>query len=793
MSDDLLDDAPPARLDVPVCRAIAAGPEFRDSEPDDTSPGTLVGEFSVFDEWYEIRSWWEGEFMERIAPGAFKRTINNRSGETPVRVLLEHGYDPTVGDKPLGVPDTLEERDKGPYAETPLFDTSYNRDLAPALRGGAYGQSFRFQVLRDEWVEEPEVSDHNPRGIPERTITEVRLIEFGPTVFPASPATNDTTGLRSTTDSFYERLHRRDASRYDDALQSVRSTRAPEKAKPAKPGEARNTSDTPADPQRGHSEDPAPAKRGDHSTDSPSTHSDDTSTPTPPATSADQHRKSTSMDEDQKMTVEERTARQSEIRARLSELDTEFAGSVMPQEQRSEFDELCEEFDRHDAAIEEQERRRALIAERAGNDGQAEPGSSQRTNPKAPGVSRSGGRSGGSSSRPENIYDLNAVRQQARSMDEMSSLMRDNARRAIEVATFPGAPDPARAAEHVERLLSSVDDDSGTLARRILTTGSPTYERAFGKALRAGGTGALTGEEQRALSLGVDAEGGFAVPFQLDPTVMLTSDGVTDPLREIARVEQIVGKEWQGLSTEGVTASRKAEKAESDDNSPSFDQPTVKVSRVDAFVPFTVELDQDWNGMRGELTTLLADAKQTEEADSFINGDGSGNAAGVEPGGILATLDAGSNVITVAANAFTSDDLYETEEALGPRFRRNARWLADRSFYNAARQLGSDSDGGDLWVRLGQGLPSELIGYPTAENSEMPSFSLADNAKLAIFGDFKRFIIVDRVGMNIELVPHLFGANRRPTGMRGIWAFWRNGSKVLVDNAFRVIVVNPGV
>jgi predicted phage gp36 major capsid-like protein len=36
-------------------------------------------------------------------------------------------------------------------------------------------------------------------------------------------------------------------------------------------------------------------------------------------------------------------------------------------------------------------------------------------------------------------------------------------------------------------------------------------------------------------------------------------------------------------------------------------------------------------------------------------------------------------------------------------------------------------------------------------------------------------------------VPHLFGANRRPTGQRGLYAFWRNNSKVLVDNAFRVL------
>lgn len=56
-----------------------------------------------------------------------------------------------------------------------------------------------------------------------------------------------------------------------------------------------------------------------------------------------------------------------------------------------------------------------------------------------------------------------------------------------------------------------------------------------------------------------------------------------------------------------------------------------------------------------------------------------------------------------------------------------------------------------------------------------------------LFGDFSQFLIVDRVGMSVELVPHLFGSNQRPTGQRGIYAVWRNNSKILTDNAFRVL------
>jgi predicted phage gp36 major capsid-like protein len=42
--------------------------------------------------------------------------------------------------------------------------------------------------------------------------------------------------------------------------------------------------------------------------------------------------------------------------------------------------------------------------------------------------------------------------------------------------------------------------------------------------------------------------------------------------------------------------------------------------------------------------------------------------------------------------------------------------------------------------------------------------------------------------MSVELIPHLFHtSNNRPSGQRGLYAVWRNGSKVLDPNAFRLL------
>jgi hypothetical protein len=117
-------------------------------------------------------------------------------------VLFQHGRDPTVGSKVLGIPTTLREDEQGGYYEVPLLDTAYNHDLIPGLRAGAYGASFRFTVTREHVVQSPGASSYNPTALPERTIQEARVMEFGPVTFPAYQGA--TAGVRSLTDWYLE-------------------------------------------------------------------------------------------------------------------------------------------------------------------------------------------------------------------------------------------------------------------------------------------------------------------------------------------------------------------------------------------------------------------------------------------------------------------------------------------------------------------------------------------------------------------------------------------------------------
>lgn len=471
------------------------------------------------------------------------------------------------------------------------------------------------------------------------------------------------------------------------------------------------------------------------------------------------------------MTRQELEDRQDAIRTRLQEIHNEFRDQRYPDGVRAEWNDLNDELDRNQETIEELRAREDRIARIAADDseGRREQGATFRTP---------------SPNRGADVWDYSHVRG-ATSQDGARQMMRDQALRAVERSRFPHPEaDEAACQATVERLLRS-DDKHSTVAYRILNTGSERYQRAFAKAI----TGApLTDDETRAMGL-TNTAGGYAVPYQIDPTIIATSNGSVNPYRRIARNVQITGTTWQGVTASGVTVTRRAEGDEMADNSPTLAQPNATPQRVDAFIPFSFEVGMDWPGMEGELATLIQDGKDEEEALSFTTGTGIAPAAqGIATGA----------TVTVAAGGVASlgvGDLYKVEEALPPRFRPLAQWVANRAIFNKVRQF--DTQGGaSIWTEsLRDGLAASqtgntgynLIGYPANEASSMPTATTTGTG-VAIFGDFRYFAIVDRIGMDIELVPHLFGANRRPTGQRGLLAFWRNTSVVLLPNAFRKLV-----
>ncbi|MGB7588382.1 MAG: HK97 family phage prohead protease [Solirubrobacterales bacterium] len=174
-------------------RALAAHPAVRAAG--DGGMPTLFGSLVRFNEPTEIDSAWEGHFIEVVAPGAAKKTLKENGKN--IRILFNHGMDPSVGKRALTEPTFTEDDTEVEYSG-PLFDTSYNRDLVPGLEAGQYGSSFRFRSVKETFEEKPGKSSTNPEGLPLRTIEEIEIAEGGPVTFPAYE--NAVAGVRSISD-----------------------------------------------------------------------------------------------------------------------------------------------------------------------------------------------------------------------------------------------------------------------------------------------------------------------------------------------------------------------------------------------------------------------------------------------------------------------------------------------------------------------------------------------------------------------------------------------------------------
>ena len=169
-ADEIQDESP--SVDADELRTLVAPFEFRASEAGDDGL-TLSGYAAVFNSPTRI-SGHEGDFIESIAPGAFKHTIRN---SRPV-MQFDHGQHPFWGSFTIATIRKLREDTHGLYVEARMEPGWFTEPLRWAIREQAIsGMSFRFSVVKDDWTRQGKDRV--------RTLKEVRLYELGPVVNPA--------------------------------------------------------------------------------------------------------------------------------------------------------------------------------------------------------------------------------------------------------------------------------------------------------------------------------------------------------------------------------------------------------------------------------------------------------------------------------------------------------------------------------------------------------------------------------------------------------------------------------
>jgi HK97 family phage major capsid protein len=202
-------------------------------------------------------------------------------------------------------------------------------------------------------------------------------------------------------------------------------------------------------------------------------------------------------------------------------------------------------------------------------------------------------------------------------------------------------------------------------------------------------------------------------------------------------------------------------------------------------IDLTLEYLQDYgsSALLAEVGKLIADSKDTLEADKFITGDGSN-----EPEGIVAAIiaDTSSIVTTTTNDAFLLADIDKLIGQVPPRFRTGSQFVANLAILQKVPEFGTaGQDAGSIYDQMS----SRLRGYPVNESSFMDDVT-TDAKHILLLGNFGvGFVVVDRLGLTTKTGDTL-DSGGRPTGGTTIYAAWRNGTKVLAFNAFRLLEID---
>jgi HK97 family phage major capsid protein len=362
--------------------------------------------------------------------------------------------------------------------------------------------------------------------------------------------------------------------------------------------------------------------------------------------------------------------------------------------------------------------------------------------------------------------------------------------------------DEARTLKHIERLLRTSNGDfkGAQFAQWLLATESDAYRSAFPK-LVGGQHWALSPEERDAvqvvqelratMNITTDGQGGFGVPVLIDPTIILTGQGSPNDFFNISRVESITTDEWRGLTSAGATSYWTTEGVTFTDGSPTLAQPIVTTKKLTTLVKYTFEFQGDFPNWAAQMATIMAEARSEALVQAFTKG--TGNTA--QPQGIVTGLKANSGtseVLMTTDGAMGAADFYKIWAALPVKYRANSRWMVSTLGSNAIRQyaVGTAAADPNFTVNLTDEAIPRLFGKPLHYNDYMdaPPAGATSDVVPVILGDWRNFLIAQRVGATIETVQHMIDTTSgNPNGTRGTFMWERIGSGVVNPNGFRYL------
>lgn len=282
------------------------------------------------------------------------------------------------------------------------------------------------------------------------------------------------------------------------------------------------------------------------------------------------------------------------------------------------------------------------------------------------------------------------------------------------------------------------------------------YQAAFGMSLRRE-VNHLGADEQKAMMVGSDPDGGYLVPTATSDRI-ITKVYETSPIDELATHETIstdaieipIDTDEAGAGWVGETEAR-----------PETSTPQVGLQRIPVFEIYAKPkvtqqfLEDAAIDVEAWLGRKVAEKFARMRALAFVSGSGI-----KQPRGIL-TYTAGSagvrgtiaQIASGSATTLTPDGLITLMFSLKDRYLANAVWLMKRGTV-ASAMLFKDGQGQYIWrPGLTEGAPSMLLGHSIRRADDMPA--VAAGTLPVAFGDFRAgYTVVDRLGIRVLRDPY---------------------------------------
>lgn len=250
--------------------------------------------------------------------------------------------------------------------------------------------------------------------------------------------------------------------------------------------------------------------------------------------------------------------------------------------------------------------------------------------------------------------------------------------------------------------------------------------------------------QQKLLQVGVEADGGLAVPEELDRTIgRMEIDAM--PMESLVDSMTSGGETYEKVYDLGGTDSGWVGETtpRTETNTAKFGAFKPMYGELYAF-PFATQkmLDDVFFDVETWLAARVAEKFAQDIDNAIINGNGVNKPRGILSHNLVTTADATRAFGDIqmrksGTNAdFDGDDLIDLIHDLKPAYRQNAVFLMAGATAAKVRKF-KDGQGNYLWqpsLQLGQ--PSLLLGYPLVEDENVPAVGAA--SKSVIFGDFKR-------------------------------------------------------